>query len=178
MTVLEHGRERALACALLGFAVALASAVGAAAAPRAAELGPAVSLGEPAGGFVGRLNVVPENGPVGTPVTVTGQGLPPEQDVELVWRTVQGSWKVADGEYHGRAFDPIAYRIATVKTDKAGALTATFTAPDDFGFSHDIVAQHGGRLLTQTAFRTDMTMTLARESGPQGSPIAIEIKGM
>jgi hypothetical protein len=178
MTVLEHGRERALACALLGFAVALASGFSASAAPRAAELGPAVSLGEPAGGFVGRLNVVPENGPVGTPVMVTGQGLPPEQDVELVWRTVQGSWKVADGEYHGRAFDPIAYRIATVKTDKAGALTATFTAPDDFGFSHDIVAQHGGRLLTQTAFRTDMTMTLARESGPQGSPIAIEIKGM
>src|SRR5258708_25743933 len=176
MILAGRGRLSAVACALIAFS--LASISNALAIPLAAELAPAVSVGEPSGGFVGRCSVTPDHGPVGTAVTVTGQGLPPEQDVELVWRTVQGSWKVADGEYHGRAFDPIAYRIATVKTDKAGALTATFTAPDDFGFSHDIVAQHGGRLLTQPACRTDMTMTLARASGPQGSSIAIEIKGM
>src|SRR3981081_2890251 len=110
MTVLER-QERTLACALLGIAVALASAVSAGAAPLAAQLGRAVPLGEPDGGFVGRLNITPDHGPVGTPVTVSGQGLPPEQDVDLIWRTVQGSWKVADGEYHGRAFDPVAYRI-------------------------------------------------------------------
>jgi hypothetical protein len=180
MTVPEHGRERALACALLGLALALASAVSVAAAPLAAQLGPVVSLGEPAGGFVGRLNVVPDRGPVGTAVTITGQGLPPGEDIELVWRTVEGSWKVAEGQYFGRAFDPVAYRIATVKSDKSGALTATFTAPDDFGFSHDIVAQQGSRLLTQTAFNIDMTMTLAgaSASGPAGSPIAVEVKGM
>jgi len=186
--VLEHGRGRAVACALLRFSflglpllgLSLGSSGRSAAAPLAAQLGPAVTLGEPAAGFVGRLNVTPDHGPVGTPVTVTGQGLPAEQDIDLIWRTVQGSWKVADGEYHGRAFDPIAYRIATVKSDKSGAITATFTAPDDFGFSHDIVAQQSNRLLTQTAFTTDMTMTLASAgaSGPVGSPIAVEIKGM
>ena len=169
-----------MACALLGLAFSLAIAIRAEAAPLAAQLGPAVSLGEPAGGYVGRLSVTPEHGPVGTPVTVTGQAPPPGQDIDLLWRTVEGSWKVADGEYHGRAFDPIAYRIATVKTDKSGAFTASFTAPDDFGFSHDIVAQQSKRLLTQTAFMIDMTMTFAgaRTSGPVGSPIAVEIKGM
>src|ERR1700722_19342605 len=123
---LEHGRERAFACALLAVSVltfGLGFAGKVAAAPLAAALGPAVSLGEPASGYVGRLNVTPEHGPVGTPVTVTGQGLPPGQDIDLLWRTVEGSWKVADGEYHGRAFDPIAYRIATVKSDKSGAFT-------------------------------------------------------
>ena len=180
---LEHGRERAFACALLAVSVltfGLGFAGNVAAAPLAAELGPAVSLGEPVGGYVGRLNVTPEHGPVGTPVTVTGQGLPPGQDIDLLWRTVEGSWKVADGEYHGRAFDPIAYRIATVKSDKSGAFTVSFTAPDDFGFSHDIVAQQSQRLLTQTAFMIDMTMRLASASasGPVGSPIAVEIKGM
>jgi hypothetical protein len=178
MTLLEHGQERALACALLGFAVALASAVGAAAAARAAEFGPAVTLGEPAGGYVGRLNVTPDHGPVGTSVSVTGQGLPPGQDIDLLWRTVEGSWKVADGEYHGRDFAPIAYRITTVKSDKSGAFAVSFTAPDDFGFSHDIVAQQSNRLLTQTAFNIDMTMTLGRETGPVGSPIAMEVKGI
>jgi hypothetical protein len=177
-TVTGPARLSAAACALIAFS--LSSAAGALAAPLAADLGPVVSLGEPAGGFVGRLSVTPEHGPVGTPVTVSGQGLPPGQDIDVVWRTVRGSWKVGNGEYNGRAFDPVAYRIATVKSDASGAFTATFTAPDDFGFSHDIVAQQGGRLLTQSAFMTDMTMTLASASarGPVGSPIAVEIKGM
>jgi hypothetical protein len=173
-----RGRLCAAACALIAFALAPVS--NALAVPLAAELGPVVALGEPSGGFVGRLSVTPEHGEIGTTVTVTGQGLPPQQDVQLVWRTVKGSWKVSDGEYHGRAFDPIAYRLAAVKTDQAGGFTTTFVAPLDFGFSHDIVAQQDNRLLTQTAFNIDMTMTLAgaTASGPVGSPIAIEVKGM
>src|ERR1019366_3821842 len=161
---LEHGRGRAMTCALLGLAFSLATAASATAAPLAAQLGPVASLAEPNGGYVGRLSVTPEHGPVGTPVTVTGQGLPPEQNIDVLWRTVEGSWKVADGQYNGREFAPIAYRIASVKTDKSGAFTASFTAPDDFGFSHDIVAQQSNRLLTQTAFMIDMTMTLASAS--------------
>src|SRR5437879_1000260 len=101
MVLAGRGRLSAAACALIAFA--LASISNALALPLAAELGPAVSVGEPSGGFVGRLNVTPDHGPVGTLVTVTGQGLPPEQDIELLWRTVQGSWKVADGGDRGRA---------------------------------------------------------------------------
>ena len=47
-------------------------------------------MAEPSGGFVGRLEVAPEHGPVGTPLTVTGEGFPPEQEFDLVWRTVKG----------------------------------------------------------------------------------------
>ena len=36
--------------------------------------------------------------------TVTGEGFPPEQDFDLVWRTVKGRWKVTIAEYHGREF--------------------------------------------------------------------------
>jgi hypothetical protein len=65
------------------------------AAPRLAEaLGPEVVISEPAGGYVGRLIVVPEHGPTGTPVTVTAEGLPAEEEFQLVWRTVEGAWKV------------------------------------------------------------------------------------
>jgi hypothetical protein len=100
------------------------------------------------------------------------------QDIQLIWNTVKGSWKVADGEYHGRSFDPVAYRIATVKSDASGAFTATFVAPDDFGFMHDIVAQQGSRLLTQTAFSIDMTVNLVSSSGPVGTPIELDVKGI
>jgi len=66
-------RVVALACA---FALSFAFYSSAFAAPRAAELGPEVTVGEPSGGFVGRLSVMPKNGPVGTPVAVSGEGFP------------------------------------------------------------------------------------------------------
>jgi hypothetical protein len=179
MTLVPRGRLGAVACVLVAFSLAsIANPPIAAAVPLAAELGPQVALGEPAGGYVGHLKATPEHGPVGTPVTLSGNGLPPEQDIQLVWNTVNGGWKVNDGDYHGRSFDPVAYRIAAVKSDKSGAFTTTFVAPDDFGFTHDIVAQQGGRLLTQTSFIIDMTVTLASSSGPVGSPIEIDVKGI
>ena len=168
-------RWSALAGALLSLLGWASSVV---AAPLAAELGPQVALTEPSGGYVGRLAIAPEHGPVGTPVTVTAQGLPPEQDFELVWRTVNGSWNAGDGEYHGREFTPVAYRIATVRSDKAGHATVSFAAPDDFGFEHDIVLQQGNRLLTQVGFDIDMTVKLLKTSGPVGTPIEVEAKGI
>jgi hypothetical protein len=173
---LGNGRLMALACALAAFA--LASTGGAFAAPRAVELGPEVALAEPAGGYVGRLSVAPEHGPVGTPLQVTGDGFPAEQEFDLVWRTVKGRWKVTIAEYHGREYTPVAYRIATVKSDKAGRIAARFIAPEDFGFLHDIVVQQGNRLLTQSAFKLDMTVKLAADRGPLGTPIAIEVQGI
>jgi hypothetical protein len=168
MTIGVANRRRwVFACALL--ALPLAWNVTAQAAPRAAELGPQATLAEPAGGYVGRLAVAPEHGPAGTPLRVTGEGFAPEQQFDLVWRTVQGRWKVTAAEYYGREYTPIAYRIATVSSDRDGRIAASFTAPEDFGFLHDIVVQQGNRLLTQTAFKLDMTVKLAAERGPIGT---------
>src|SRR5262249_54172403 len=120
-----------------------------------------------------------ERGPSGTPLTVTGAGFPPGQEFELVWRTVKGGWKVANGEYHGREYTPVAHRIATVKSDASGHIAHGFTAPEDFGFWHDIVLQTGSRRLTQAAFHLDMTVKLAGAgSGPAGTPISIEVQGI
>lgn len=173
-------RKRALlaVCAGALFALAFAATTPALATPKAAELGPEVALAEPKGGYVGRLDVAPLSGPVGTRVTVTGDKLPPNQEFQLVWRTVKGSWKVKNAEYHGREYKPAAYEIAKVKSDAAGKLSASFTAPDDFGFSHDIVLQQGERLFTQVGFAIDMTVKISPESGPVGTPITVEVKGI
>src|SRR5262249_14223920 len=151
---LGNNRLSARACALFSLSILALSAAAttAAAAPLAAELGPQVALVTPRDGYVGRLSVAPLHAPIGTPVTVTGQGFPPEQSLDLAWRTVTGSWKAGDGVYLGRDFEPVAYRIAQVKTDKAGNFTTTFVTPEDFGFEHDIVVQQGNRLLTQAGF--------------------------
>src|SRR5215471_15857494 len=170
-------RLSVLVCAL---SVSCSAFVGSAgAAPRAAELGPQVQLSQARDGFVGRLAVSPTHGPVGTPVSVSGEGFPPEQQLDLVWRTVDGHWKVTVAEYFGREFTPVAYRIAAIKSDKAGRVAATFVAPEDFGFLHDVVIEQGDRLLTKAGFSIDITAKLiGPASGPAGTPIAVEVQGI
>ncbi|HTI88907.1 MAG TPA: hypothetical protein VL966_20070 [Alphaproteobacteria bacterium] len=144
----------------------------------ASALGPEIAAAQPANGFVGRIAVEPKHAPAGTLVHVTGQGFSAGESLDLVWRTVKGRWKVADGAYNGREYAPVGYRIANVTADSAGRIATTFTVPDDFGFQHDVVVQRGARLLTQTGFGVDMTMTVTPESGPIGTPITIEVKGI
>ena len=62
MSAAGNGWSGAFACALIG--VVFIFPYGAAAAPRAAELGPEIALAKPSGDYVGSLNVEPANGPV------------------------------------------------------------------------------------------------------------------
>jgi hypothetical protein len=173
----DTARRAARACVLA--ASLLLATFGSAAAYRPAELGQEVPLTEPAGGYVGELKVQPERGPAGTPLTVTGQGFPASQEFDLVWRTVKGRWKVTSAEYHGREYTPAAYRIATVKSDASGRISAAFAAPEDFGFLHDVVIEQRGRLLTQAAFSLEITARIVgADRGPAGTPIAIEVQGI
>jgi hypothetical protein len=174
--VVGCGRRVAVACAFAGLTLAFAQH--GAAAPRAAELGPSAPLAEPSSGYVGQIKVSPAHGPVGTTVNVTGEGFAAGQEFDLVWGTVTGSWKVSNAEYFGREYTPAAYHIATVKSDAAGRIAATFTAPDDFGFMHDVILQQGKRLLTKDAFSIDMTVKLLADNVPVGTPIPIEVQGI
>ena len=103
---------------------------------------------------------------------------PPDQQFDLVWRTVKGKWKVENAEYHGRDYTPVGYRIATVTTDANGAFEAKFEAPDDFGFWHDVTVQQGDRLFIQAAFNVDMTVDISPQNGPVGTPITVDVKGI
>jgi hypothetical protein len=171
----DNIRRAGWACA---FVAALVMPPPSMAAPAAAALGPQVTIGEPANGYVGRLVASPSHGPAGTPVTLSAEGLPPRQEFQLVWSTAVGEWQVADAEYHGREFTPVAYEIAKATSDGAGSLTAHFIAPEDYGFLHDIVLQRGSRLFTQTGFNLDMTVEISPKSGPPGTPITISVKGI
>ncbi len=163
---------------VIAFGLSLAAFSPAWAAPAASSFGPEIGQAETAGGFVGKLAVTPSHATVGTSITVSAEGLPANQKFDLVWRTVKGSWKAANSEYKGRAYDPVGYRITTVTSDAAGKLAAHFTVPADFGFMHDIVLQQGARLFTQAGFNLDMTMKITPENGPPGTPIAVDVEGI
>ena len=143
-----------------------------------ADLGPAAVMAEAAGGYVGRMALRPDHGPGGATVALEASGLPANEDFDIVWRTMQGAWKVRDGEYHGREYTPVGYRIAVVRSDAAGGLATQFVAPDDFGFGHDVVIQKAARLFTQANFNIDMSVSASPKSGPLGTPITIEMKGI
>jgi hypothetical protein len=171
------GRLAGWSCALMVSAIASLVSLQAIASP-VATLGPEVAVGEPSNGYVGQIDVMPAHAPAGTPVTVSAAGLPPGQEFQLVWATASGKWKVTEAEYHGREFTPVAYEIARARSDSSGRLAVTFTAPDDYGFMHDIVLQQGPRLFTQAAFNLDMTVDISPKSGPPGTPIQVDVKGI
>jgi hypothetical protein len=143
-------------------------------AAAAAQLGREAPLATPQG-YVGRMAVSPEHGPPGTPVKVTAEA---NTEFQLAWRTVRGSWKVAPGEYHGREYAPASFGLAAVRSDGAGRLAETFTVPEDFGFQHDVVLQQGERLYNQAGFSIDMSVSLSPPTGPVGTPITVEVKGI
>src|SRR5437899_1770912 len=99
-----------LAIGALIVAAIVARPEAAEAAP-ASALGPDIAASQPSGGFVGRVAVEPKHAPAGTPVRVIGQGFSAGETLDLVWRTVKGRWKVADGAYNGREYTPVGYRI-------------------------------------------------------------------
>ncbi len=168
------GRLAGLACVLFALSLFSQQSV---AAP-AAAFGPKVQVGEAHDGYVGTLDVLPDHGAAGTPFTVKGEKLPPNQEFQLIWRTVDGRWKVTETEYKGREYVPADYLMAKLKSDATGRLSATFTTPDDFGFEHDIILQQGNRLMTQVAYSVDMTVEVSPKSGPVGTPITFTVKGI
>jgi hypothetical protein len=65
-----------------------------------------------------------------------------------------------------------------MRSDAAGRLAGSFTAPEDFGFLHDVVVQQEKRLFTKAGFDLQMTMTISPDSGPVGTPITVEVTGI
>jgi len=121
MTILS-GRLAGLAVVL--FALAFAVQQPAIAAP-ASAFGSVVDVGEARDGYVGTMDVVPVHGRIGERFTVKAEDLPPNQEFQLIWATVNGRWKVTESEYKGREFVPVAYEMAKVKSDAMGRISTT-----------------------------------------------------
>jgi len=154
-------------------ATSTAPAVAAAAAAPANE--PPIEL-------IGKFGLEPARGAWGTVVAATGSALKPYASYDLKWTSVVGSWQLSTDrtEYKGRKYMPVQSLLKSVTTDAIGGFRTTFSVPSDFGFQHDVlVLDAGGQVIRNKAgFDVDLEITISPQSGPVGTPITIEARGI
>ena len=128
------------------------------------------------------LTVTPNQGVVGSPMVVSGTGLPASTTLQLTWGTASGTW-VADVQpssvnYLGDSISKFNVNMTTVTTDAAGAFTFASKVPEDFGGVHDIYAVVNGAAVAHGGYQTTRALTISPSSGPIGTPITITYTGM
>jgi hypothetical protein len=128
--------------------------------------------------YVGRFSVSPDRGPIGTAVTARGSGFTPSASLDLVWQGFTGRWNVDYDKYLGRQYAEVIQPLTKVQTDASGAFEARITVPEGFGFNHDVRLIQDSVIRNKATFYVEMQVTISPTSGPVGTPITIEAKGI
>jgi hypothetical protein len=128
------------------------------------------------------LDVTPNQGPEGTPITITGKGLPTSASMPMTWSTADGAW-IADVlpnsvNYMGTKYIKYNVDMTTVATDASGNFTFKTKAPRDFGSVHDIYVVQNGIAVAHGGYQMATTLSISPKSGPIGTPITVTYTGM
>lgn len=154
-----------------------------AAAPAAATTAPAAGTTAPApAAALKPLKVSPEQGYVGTKISLTAEGLPSGKPVEFVWSTVDGSYDLKPLaetiEFNDRQFTPKRVALGRATADANGRATEAFAVPEDYGETHDIYAVVDGQDVARGGFYLARQATVDTLKGPVGSLLTIQVKGL
>ena len=128
------------------------------------------------------IEVLPQQGPEGTPITITGTGLTANSSIQLTWSTADGYWKVGIDpttvNYMGVGYTKYNVNLTTVTTDATGSFTFKTKIPRDFGGVHDIYALESGAAVAHGGFQMRPSISITPTSGPVGTPITVEYMSM
>ena len=184
--------ERLVRLAILLCATALVAACGAtdtrttiasptAKASVAATAAPSAAASLQTMEIVGKFDLSPARGMWDAPITATASGLRPATKYDLVWSTGKVAWKLSEdrSKFLGRDARTIQKVLQSVTTDATGAFKTTFTVPQGFGYAHDVAVIDAQNVIRNKAlFDVDMVTTITPTSGPVGTPITVEVKGI
>lgn len=144
--------------------------------------GPVAELPEADPDGVAPLASAPESGKVGSTFTLTGEGLPPDAEVQILWGTYTGAYAMnatpETVEFYERQFEPINVVLAESTTDSSGRLEVDLTVPSDYGEIHDIYAVVDGVQVAKGGFHVARDVTVSPTEGPVGTPITITATGV
>lgn len=144
--------------------------------------GPIAAPARPAPQGLGLLKSVPDNGKVGSSFTLSGEGLPRNKSIDIVWSTGTGAYILnaspENVEFTGRQLDPVNVVLAKGTTDAAGQLSLKVKVPNDYGSIHDIYAVADGLQLAKGGFLVNRAYSVRPKKGPIGSTIAIKVTGL
>jgi hypothetical protein len=128
-----------------------------------------------------QLNVEPRSGIIGTPFTISGTGLAPNKEMQLLWQTWDGGYHLEVQEtgvdFHEARYVQTRVPLGNVKTDATGTFAANFEAPDDYGGAHNIFLVMDGVDYARGGFQIQRSVTIHPLEGPIGTPITITAKG-
>lgn len=143
--------------------------------------GPVASSARPSDDM-GLLSVTPDQGVIGTPITISGSGLAPNAQVEITWSTADATWLAQTApdtvNYRGTDYKYFAVVAKTTTANAKGAFQASWRVPADWGGIHDIYAVVNGVEVAHGGFTVMRTLTVTPTSGPIGTPITITYSGL
>jgi hypothetical protein len=112
-------------------------------------------------------------GPVGTRVTLRGEGFPSGSTLQLAWETSTGSRIV------GRDFEWRERPLGTVTVGPDGRIDAPVNIPEDLGGRHGVALRSGDQTLARVFFVIETSIvSISPVSGPVGTPVSIHLKGV
>lgn len=131
---------------------------------------------------ISNLNVTPDQGTTGTPMTISGQTSMDSTVLTMVWSTASATWQ-ADVEpntvnYLGTSYSKFNVILAQVTTSPTGSFSLSTTAPADFGGTHDIYALSGSTAVAHGGFELLRILKVSPRSGPVGTPITVTYTSM
>jgi hypothetical protein len=129
--------------------------------------------------FPATLKLSSMKGEIGASVHFTVEGLKPDQDVQLNWKTVDGSYELKGMyEFVKAAYVDKQKNLLTGKSDAKGRWEGDLKIPEGFGGNHTLFITQNEETMTQSNFFVNPTFTISPASGPVGTEITITAKGI
>jgi hypothetical protein len=129
--------------------------------------------------ITGVMTLKPSSGELRSEVKFRAEKLTPNAPTELIWMTVEGSYKL-DGIY---AFIQPEYEerevvLLTGRADRDGVWEGKFTVPEGFGGDHTLYVRQSGKKIAQSGFYVEPTFHISPTSGPVGTEITVTSEGI